>query len=223
MHPFNQPHMYFTNEGILTVYPPIDPPLVPPAYVDDEEWLIAPNQSIAVMGPFKEHQPPSVGFPLGDYQGPLFRPRPRLLSRPEHLQDRQKTKLPQFSPPPQAVVFNDFQFPTSGQMSQHNTASLLVRDILMTSQARLRLNVAQQQFRLTEPSGPDTRVHSGLLAAPQQRYRSQQHGCEDFQSHVAGMSSMSLLGEQLREPIQLGQASHASVRPINPTTESSSS
>ncbi|KAK1981224.1 hypothetical protein LZ30DRAFT_94278 [Colletotrichum cereale] len=150
MHPFKQSHMYFTNERILTVYSPIDPPLVPPVYID-EEWLIAPIQPAATTRPSKEYQSPRVDFPWADYRKPSSHPRPRLLSHAEHLQVRQKSNLPQFSPPPpQAVLFNDFQFPRHEQMSQHNSASSLIRDILMTSQARLRAKITQQQFRPVE-------------------------------------------------------------------------
>ncbi|KAK2014924.1 hypothetical protein LZ32DRAFT_181047 [Colletotrichum eremochloae] len=202
MHPFNQSHMYFTNEGILTIYPPIDLPLIPPVYID-EGLFVAPHQPTVVMGPSKEYQSPSVCFPRDDYREPLSQPRPRLHSHPEHLQIRQKSNLPQFRQPPQAGLFNDFQFPRNGQMSQHNTASPLIRDILMTSQTRLRIKAAQQQFRPTEQSGPDIRVRPGFLSVPQQ-YRSQQHGCENLQPQVAGMSNMALVG-QLCEPIQLEQ------------------
>ncbi|KAK1595842.1 uncharacterized protein LY79DRAFT_94305 [Colletotrichum navitas] len=195
--------MYFTNEGILTIYPPIDPPLVPPVYID-EKLLIASNQPTAVTGLSKEYQASSVDFPSADYREPLTQPRHRLHSHPEHLQVRQRNNLPQFSPPPQVVLFNDFQFPGYEQMNLHNTASLLVRDILMTAETRLRVKAAQQQVRPMEQSGSDTGVRSGFLAAPQ-HYRLQQHGCEDLQPHVAGMSNMALLGEQPREPIQLEQ------------------
>ncbi|WDK11289.1 hypothetical protein CGRA01v4_02568 [Colletotrichum graminicola] len=203
MHPFNQSHMYFTNEGILTIYPPIDPHLVPPTYID-EELLVASNQPTAVTELSKEYQSPSVDFPSADYWEPLTQPRHRLRSHPEHLQVRHGNSLPQFSPPPQVVLFNDFQFPGYEQMNLHNTASLLVRDILMSSEIRLRVKAAQQRVRLTEQSGSNTGVWSGFLAAPQ-HYHSQQHGCEDLQPQVAGMSNMALLGDQPREPIQFAE------------------
>ncbi|WQF87302.1 hypothetical protein CDEST_12316 [Colletotrichum destructivum] len=197
MHPFNQPPLHLIEEGTLTVYPPIDPPRGPPIYVDEGPLKVVPNEPASSTYRSDEHQPLRADPPWIDYRPPSFQSRTRKFFTPEHS-----------------------QLPNRRQTNQPNMASPLIREMLLTSQARLQKKVPDQQLQPTEQGRREIWAARKFQSQQTADWFSQQHMAPQANDQVSSRSGISTTllqhtessaehssyrAQQLREPLHRRQ------------------